>query len=174
MGQVHTTGLQQLGHFSNNHRNFGIFRFSFQNFTNFADVLRGTWLHAPSRRRQGYARGFTLSFPEARLLPRSYPLNTEALGHCRFGRKVASRGTVTRDWPSERLPLNCAKRAGVPRPPWSTLLGPPPRLSWAGHAARSPAARPSHALALPDLTVGNRNFARSCFYFSLDKSTPLL
>ncbi|KAK4299559.1 hypothetical protein Pmani_028171 [Petrolisthes manimaculis] len=47
--------------------------------------------------------------------------STEAL---RYDRVEAARASVTRDWPSERLPLNCAKREGPHGRPGVHLVPP--------------------------------------------------
>lgn len=62
---------------------------------------------------------------------------------------VAARASVTRDWPSERLPLNCAKRAGPHSRPGVHRWARPLRLAC---TAFSPAARPNLLLRHPPLT----------------------
>lgn len=62
---------------------------------------------------------------------------------------VAARASVTRDWPSERLPLNCAKRAGPHNRPGVHRWVRPLSLAC---TALSSAARPDLLLHHPPLT----------------------
>lgn len=62
---------------------------------------------------------------------------------------VAARASVTRDWPSERLPLNCAKRAGPHSRPGVHRWARPLRLAC---TALSPADRPDLLPSHPPLT----------------------
>ncbi|KAK3873412.1 hypothetical protein Pcinc_021588 [Petrolisthes cinctipes] len=69
--------------------------------------------------------------------------STEAL---RYYRVEAARASVTRDWPSERLPLNCAKREGPHGRPGVHLVPPlsPARPAQSVRPAPALVTVPSH------------------------------
>lgn len=73
---------------------------------------------------------------------------------------VAARASVTRDWPSERLPLNCAKRAGPHNRPgvhrWARPLS---RACTALSSAARPDLLPHHPPLTPVTLPGHHSTA---------------